>query len=81
MSSYCVVQWDRMLTMIGQTLKENGIQNVSVKGNVFVRNQAIAAFRVCSQNTVDFSVIAFTLPRFLCLLFAMFGSCFYDVFF
>jgi len=67
--------------MIGQTLEENGIPNVFVKGNVYVRNRAITSFRVCTQNTVDFTFITFTLPRFLCSSFAMFGSCFSDVFF
>jgi len=39
-------QWDKMLTMIGRTLEENGIPNVFVKGNVYVRNRAITSFRV-----------------------------------
>ena len=49
MNGWCVVQWDRMLSMIGQTLGENGIPNVFVKGNVYVRNNAVMAFRVCMQ--------------------------------
>jgi len=37
-------QWDKMLNMIGRTLEENGIPNVFIKGNVYVRNKAITAF-------------------------------------
>ena len=32
--------------MIGRTLEENGIPNVFVKGNVYVRNRAVTAFKV-----------------------------------
>ena len=42
----CSLQWDSLLTTIGETLKENNITNVFVKGNVFVRNRAITKFRV-----------------------------------
>ena len=35
-----------MLTLIGETLEENGIKNVFVKGNVFVRNRAVTSFKV-----------------------------------
>jgi len=42
-----------MLTMIGQTLEENGIPNVFVKGNVYVRNRAITAFRVCISAVLN----------------------------
>jgi hypothetical protein len=35
-----------MLTLIGQTLLESGIKNVFVKGNVYMRNRAIASFKV-----------------------------------
>jgi len=45
---YFVLQWDRMLSLIGDTLEENGIGNVFVKGNVFVRNRAITNFKVIS---------------------------------
>ena len=31
-------QWDRMLHFIGNTLKENNIENTFVKGNVYQRN-------------------------------------------
>ena len=40
------LQWDSLLVTIGNTLEENNITNVFVKGNVFVRNRAIAKFRV-----------------------------------
>ena len=43
------VQWDKMLNMIGRTLEDNGIPNVFVKGNVYVRNRAVTAFKVCTS--------------------------------
>ena len=39
-----------MLTLIGDTLRENGLDNVFVKGNVFVRNRAISNFKVAFSN-------------------------------
>jgi hypothetical protein len=38
-------QWDSMLRRIGETLEENGIENVFVRGNVHVRNAAITKFK------------------------------------
>jgi non-specific serine/threonine protein kinase len=38
-------QWDDMLTLIGKSLSENGIENSFVKGNVFCRNKAITKFK------------------------------------
>ena len=38
-------QWDRMLSLIIKTLKENEINTVSCKGNVHQRNYAIEAFK------------------------------------
>jgi len=38
-------QWDDMLSLIGKTLSENGIENCFVKGNVWSRNSAINKFK------------------------------------
>jgi SNF2 family DNA or RNA helicase len=38
-------QWDNMLSLIGKTLSENGIENCFVKGNVWSRNSAINKFK------------------------------------
>lgn len=38
-------QWDKMLHMIGNTLKENDINTVICKGNVHQRNAAIRSFK------------------------------------
>lgn len=43
-------QWDKMLHQIGDSLKENGIKTVYVKGNVHQRNKAISTFK--SQDDV-----------------------------
>ena len=43
-------QWDDMLTLIGKTLSENGIENSFVKGNVWSRNSAINKFKA-GKNT------------------------------
>jgi len=55
-----------MLTMIGQTLEENGIPNVFVKGNVYVRNRAVSAFRVCmlSRSSTSLLFMMFSLSSF-----------------
>ena len=42
-------QWDKMLSLIGRSLAENGINNSFVKGNVYCRNAAITKFK----NGVD----------------------------
>ena len=39
-------QWDRMLTLIGNSLSECGIENSFVKGNVWARNLAIDKFKL-----------------------------------
>ena len=52
-SRVCVCrQWDSLLHKIGETLTENDIKNVFVKGNVFVRNKAISSFRVSHVTTI-----------------------------
>lgn len=38
-------QWDDMLSLVGKTLAENGIENCFVKGNVWSRNSAIRKFK------------------------------------
>lgn len=43
-------EWDRLLTMIGNVLKENNILNVFCKGNVHSRNAAISNFRNNSKK-------------------------------
>jgi SNF2 family DNA or RNA helicase len=43
-------QWDDMLTLIGKTLAENGIENCFVKGNVWSRNSAISKFKAGKTN-------------------------------
>ena len=39
-------QWDRMLSLIGKSLAENGIENSFVKGNIWSRNSAISKFKM-----------------------------------
>ena len=43
-------QWDYMLSLIGKTLSENGIENSFVKGNVWSRNSAINKFKAGINN-------------------------------
>jgi len=43
-------QWDDMLTLIGKSLGENGINNVFIKGNVHCRNKAITSFKEINQK-------------------------------
>lgn len=38
-------QWDNMLSLIGTSLMENGIENTFIKGNVYSRNNAISKFK------------------------------------
>jgi SNF2 family DNA or RNA helicase len=52
-------QWDSMLHMIGDTLYENNIPHVYVKGNVHQRNKAIETF----QNDEKVSVIMLSLQN------------------
>jgi SNF2 family DNA or RNA helicase len=46
-------QWDDMLSLIGKTLIENGIENCFVKGNVWSRNKAISKFKAGKNNEGD----------------------------
>jgi SWI/SNF-related matrix-associated actin-dependent regulator of chromatin subfamily A3 len=39
-------QWDSMLSLIGTSLADNGIENTFIKGNVYARNNAISKFRL-----------------------------------
>lgn len=43
-------QWDDMLSLVGKTLAENGIENCFVKGNVWSRNSAIRKFKAGKTN-------------------------------
>lgn len=49
--------WDRMLHLIGKTLKDNNIKNVYCKGNVHQRNSAIETFRGYNKAKKDVNVI------------------------
>ncbi len=53
-------QWDRMLDLIGSTLKENGVSNSEVKGNVYCKNAAINKFKM--NNNTD-NVIMLSLSK------------------
>ena len=46
-------QWDYMLSLVGRTLAENGIENCFVKGNVWSRNAAIRKFKMGKNNKGD----------------------------
>jgi SNF2 family DNA or RNA helicase len=46
-------QWDDMLSLIGKTLIENGIENSFVKGNVWSRNSAINKFKAGANAKGD----------------------------
>jgi len=56
-------QWDKLLTLIGSTLKENDIQNVYCKGNVHSRNLAIQSFKNGTKNKSDLRVIMLSLEN------------------
>ena len=45
-------QWDDMLSLVGKTLVENGIDNCFVKGNVWSRNSSIDKFKDGVDNKV-----------------------------
>lgn len=45
-------QWDKMLNLIGKSLSDNGIENTSVKGNVWCKNSAINKFKIGQNNKV-----------------------------
>lgn len=44
-------QWDKMLSLIGNSLKDNGVSNSFVKGNVWARNSAISKFKLGKGNS------------------------------
>ena len=57
-------QWDDMLSLVGKTLAENGIENCFVKGNVYSRNSAISKFRLGKNNSgCDNKVIMLSLKN------------------
>ena len=57
-------QWDDMLTLIGRSLAENGIENSFVKGNVWCRNSAIKKFKQGkNDNGNDNKVIMLSLKN------------------
>lgn len=45
-------QWDDMLTLIGNTLSNNYIENSFIKGNVHARNASINKFKLGGDNKV-----------------------------
>ena len=53
-------QWDRMLSIIGKTLKENGVSNSFISGNVHCRNSSINKFKM--NNNSD-NVIMLSLAK------------------
>ena len=46
-------RWDTMLTLIGQSLADNGIENSFIKGNVWCRNSAISKFKLGKNKKGD----------------------------
>lgn len=56
-------QWDKMLHLIGKTLKDNNIQNVYCKGNVHQRNSAIETFRGFNKAKKDVRAIMLSLEH------------------
>jgi DNA repair protein RAD5 len=57
-------QWDDMLSLIGRTLADNGIENSFVKGNVWARNSAISKFKIGKNNEgLDNKVIMLSLKN------------------
>jgi SNF2 family DNA or RNA helicase len=53
-------QWDRMLSLIGSALKENGVSNSFIQGNVYRRNAAINKFKT---NNKEDNVIMLSLEK------------------
>lgn len=53
-------QWDRMLNLIGVALKENGVSNSFIQGNVHRRNAAINKFKT---NNKEDNVIMLSLEK------------------
>jgi len=56
-------QWDRMLVMIGDTLRENSIETVYVKGHVHQRNAAIRNFKKGKKKNKETKVIMLSLKN------------------
>jgi len=57
-------QWDRMLSLIGNSLCECGIENSFVKGNVWARNSAINKFKLgTNKDGKDNKVIMLSLKN------------------
>lgn len=57
-------QWDDMLSLVGKTLADNGIENCFVKGNVWSRNSAINKFKAGKNNSgTDNKVIMLSLKN------------------
>lgn len=53
-------QWDDMLSLIGKSLSENGVENSFIKGNVYCRANAIQRFKL---NTNENRVIMLSLKN------------------
>lgn len=45
-------QWDNMLTLIGKSMLENGIDCSFISGNVYCKNKAINKFKMGNNNSV-----------------------------
>jgi DNA repair protein RAD5 len=45
-------QWDNMLTLIGKSMLENGIDCSFISGNVYKKNKAINKFKMGNNNSV-----------------------------
>jgi SNF2 family DNA or RNA helicase len=45
-------QWDEMLTLIGKSMLENGIDCSFISGNVYCKNKAINKFKMGNNNSV-----------------------------
>jgi DNA repair protein RAD5 len=56
-------QWERLLLMIGKTLKENNINNVYCRGNVHQRNATIKAFKDGVRDGKETKVIMLSLEH------------------
>ena len=56
-------QWDDMLTLVGKSLAENGVNNSFIKGNVHCRNKAISQFKNTTNNDDMSRVIMLSLKN------------------
>ena len=45
-------QWESMLTLVGKSLADNGVNNAFVKGNVWCRNKSISKFKKGNDTKV-----------------------------